>query len=182
MFRVTAGSPPPAAGGHGIFPGFEFLHIWMVRTWFSFWIETGPFKRCVKLNVNGNVEIQVEKNLPHLPRSFWDFQTLMWASGCWLNSFLYTFKRLQSSSTSWGGKSIAIASVLMISTALGRTYPRQVLSSPENFTQIVTAATWRTFDVCFNCGKTTEAARLSRPRHLWNTPLLRTIRMRSWCS
>jgi len=42
-----------------------------------------------------------------------DFQiTILW-SGCWLNSFPYTFKRLQSSVTFWGRKSITIASFWM---------------------------------------------------------------------
>jgi len=54
--------------------------------------------------------------------SFQDFQSAIWRSGGWLIFFQYTFKRLQSSSTSWEGKSITMASFLMIYTRLGRTY------------------------------------------------------------
>ena len=74
-----------------------------------------------------------------------DFQPTTQSAGRGLKSVQYTFKRLQSSVTSWGGKSITIASFFMVCKGLGRTYPTEVLPRPKKIPEIVTAPTWRTY-------------------------------------
>ena len=73
---------------------------------------------CCSLSGPNSLRIQSSERFITVSRSF------RCAYGRWLNSFLYDFQSYQSSSTSWGEKSITIASILIVSTGLGRTYPR----------------------------------------------------------